>query len=105
MDGRTEMVSFVRVNVFIGWLFLTMILFFVGWLVFGNFGLAIVAITSVFIGWRIIRHFHIQDLVWRLHQLRSLKKIHAIRPYLIDEVETNREIISLEKKLARYGRG
>lgn len=100
MDGRTELESFVKANAFGGWLFLTMVLFGIG-LRIGSFGLITAVIISIFIGWRIVRYFRIQSLAWKIHYLHGLKKLHAIRPCLINEAETDRELISLQEKIAR----
>jgi len=99
MDGRTELEFFVKANAFAGWLFLTVVLFGIVGLGFGSFGLIVAAIISIFIGWRIVRYFHIQSLAWRIHQLHSLKKLHAIRPCIRNEDEIDRELKSLQEKL------
>lgn len=101
MDGRTELEAFVKANVFVGWLFLTIILLGIGKMLFGNFGLSSAVFISIFIGWRIVRYFCIQSLAWKIHQLHGLKKLHAIRHCLINEAETDKELMSLQVKLAK----
>lgn len=102
MDGRTELETFVKANAFVGWLFLTMILLSIGKMFgFGSLGLIVAAFVSISIGWCIVRYFRIQSLAWRIHQLHGLKKLHTIRPCLIDEVETDKELMSLQVKLAK----
>lgn len=100
MDGRTELETFVKANAFVGLLFLTMILFGIG-LRFGSFSLIVAAAISIFIVWPIVRYFRIQALARRIHYLHGLKKLHAIRPCLINETEADRELISLQERIAK----
>ena len=100
MDAQTELEAFCEANAFVGWLFLTMLMFGIG-LRFGVFGVEIAAAISIFIAVYIARKYRIQALARRIYYLQGLKKAHMIRPCLINEAEVDGELFSLRSLLQK----
>lgn len=93
--------ALVKVWVFFGWLFTTILSLMGMRILFGGCGVALVGIVSIFAGLRIIRYFRIQDLAEKIRYFHGLKKLHVVRPCLVNEDETNKELVLLEEKLAK----